>query len=142
MATSSQPIPIPSCAGLSVFEASPEERALQKCYTDLCDNLDAKAVLPHLYEECAISKRTYRDVRAKLGCDPSGAVEDFLLSLSSRAVRALCAVLLHNEHTRKLGVRLQEGGILPVVHTYVCCLVYWTKERIGAVLFYSMFGLL
>ena len=108
MSTSSEPIPIPT-AGSSVFEPSPEERALQRCYTDLCDNLDAKAVLPHLYEECAISKRTYRDVRAKLGCDPSGAVEDFLLSLSGKAVRALCAVLLQVEETRDLGARLQGG---------------------------------
>ena len=111
MATPSEPIAIPT-TGLPVFEASPEERALQKCYTDLCDNLDAKAVLPHLYEECAISKRTYRDLRAKLGCDPSGAVEDFLLSLNSRAVRALCAVLLQTEETRDLGVRLQGGESL------------------------------
>ena len=111
MATPSEPIAIPT-TGLPVFEASPEERALQKCYTDLCDNLDAKAVLPHLYEECAISKRTYRDLRAKLGCDPSSAVEDFLLSLNSRAVRALCAVLLQTEETRDLGVRLQGGESL------------------------------
>ena len=114
MATSSEPMAIPS-AGLPLFGASPEERALQKCYTDLCDNLDAKAVLPHLYEECAISKRTYQDVRAKLGCDPSGAVEDFLLSLSSKAVRALCALLLLAEDTQELGSRLQDGGSLPTL---------------------------